>query len=134
MTLRISELEGVTAAIAAALQSAGLNDSAKLLVAAAHPKDRAELAVKLGIEERAVLELANRADLARIKGIGKVYSDMLEFAGVDTVMELQNRNPDNLYDKIKSVADEHHVQRPPTREQVHDWVAQAKALERALFY
>jgi len=134
MTLRISELEGITAEVAAALQSAGLNDSAKLLVAAAHPKDRAELAAKLGIEERAVLELANRADLARIKGIGKVYSDMLEFAGVDTVMELQNRNPDNLYDKIKSVADEHHVQRPPTREQVHDWVAQAKALERALFY
>jgi len=134
MTLRISELEGITAEVAAALQSAGLNDSAKLLVAAAHPKDRAELAAKLGIEERAVLELANRSDLARIKGIGKVYSDMLEFAGVDTVMELQNRNPDNLYDKIKSVADEHHVQRPPTREQVHDWVAQAKALERALFY
>ena len=70
---------------------------------------------KLGIEERALLELADLADLARIKGIGTVYSDLLEFAGVDTVMELAGRNPDNLYDRIMEVAADHSVRRTPRR-------------------
>lgn len=134
MAVRISELVGVSEDLGAALRAAGLNDSDKLLVAAGQPKDRQELAAKLGIADRALLELANRSDLARIKGIGKVYSDLLEFAGVDTVMELAGRNADNLYDKIMEVAGGHSVQRTPRRDQVHDWVAQAKELPRAIHY
>ena len=134
MALKISELEGVTPAIASALEGAGLNDSTKLLEAAGQPKERAELAQKLGIEERALLELANRADLARIKGIGKVYSDLLEFAGVDTVMELRTRNAENLYKKMNEVAGEHHVQRTPHLDEVKDWIEQAKQLDRAIHY
>ena len=38
-----------------------------------------------------VLELINRADLARVKGIGSIYANMLEVAGVDTVKELAQR-------------------------------------------
>lgn len=41
-----------------------------------------------GVAVEAMLELANRADLARIKGIAGVYSDLLEEAGVDTIKEL----------------------------------------------
>jgi predicted flap endonuclease-1-like 5' DNA nuclease len=134
MALRINELEGVTLEIGAALVEAGLNDSDKLLAATAQPTDRAKLAARLGIEDRAVLELANRADLARVKGIGQIYSDLLEFAGVDTVAELRQRNADNLFDKLVEVAGGHHVQRLPRRADVHDWVAQAKRLERAIFF
>jgi len=43
------------------------------------------LAEHAGVESRAILELANRADLARVRGIGGVFSDLLEQAGVDTV-------------------------------------------------
>ena len=99
----------------------------KLLAAAATPADRKALAAKLGVDEKEVLELANRADLARIKGVGKVYSDLLEWAGVDTVAELAQRNPDNLFEKIVSAANEHFVQRLPRSQDVADWVAQAKA-------
>ena len=134
MALRISELVGVSEKLGVVLRAAGLNDSDKLLVAAGQPADRIELAQKLGISERALLELANRADLARVKGIGRVYSDLLEFAGVDTVKELAGRNADNLFDRIRSVAGEHSVQRIPRRDQVHDWVAQAKTLPRAIHY
>ena len=71
MSLNVTELYGVTPEIASALKSAGLTDSDKLLAAVAQPKDRTELAKKLGIDARALLELGNRADLARIKGIGR---------------------------------------------------------------
>lgn len=134
MALKINQLQGVSVEIAAALKSAGLNDSDKLLAATAQPQERAQLAERLGIDERTLLELANRADLARIKGIGRVYSDLLEFVGVDTVAELAQRNPDNLYEKILAMAGEHMVQRVPRREQVADWIQQAKELGRGIFY
>ena len=44
-----------------------------------HNAPQAELAKKLDIDARALLELGNRADLARIKGIGSVYSDRVFF-------------------------------------------------------
>lgn len=134
MALKLNQLQGMSVEIAAALKSAGLNNSDKLLTAAAQPQERAQLAERLGINERALLELANRADLARIKGIGRVYSDLLEFVGVDTVAELAQRNPDNLYEKILAMAGEHMVQRVPRREQIVDWIQQAKELGRGIFY
>jgi predicted flap endonuclease-1-like 5' DNA nuclease len=134
MALKINQLQGVSVEIASALKSAGLNNSDKLLAAIAQPLERAHLAERLGIAERSLLELANRADLARIKGIGQVYSDLLEFVGVDTVAELAQRNADNLYEKILSMAGEHMVQRVPRREQVADWIEQAKQLGRGIFY
>jgi hypothetical protein len=134
MSLKVTDLHGVPPALADALREAGLADSDRLLAAAATPDGRAQLAARLGIEPRAVLELANRADLGRIRGIGVVYSDLLEFAGVDTVAELATRNPDNLYQKIVSVSNEHAVQRLPRPPDVTDWVAQVKLLPRALEY
>lgn len=134
MGVRITQLEGMTPELAQALRAIGLNNSDKLLAAAAQPQGRAQLADRLGLDERAVLELANRADLARIKGIGRIYSDLLEAAGVDTVVELAQRNPDNLFDKLIEVAARHHVRRLPRRAQVHDWIEQAKQLPRALYH
>ena len=134
MALKIDELFGVREELAAGLRAAGLNDSDKLLAAAATPQQRSELAGKLGVDSKEVLELANRSDLARIKGVGKVYSDLLEWSGVDTVAELAQRNPENLLAKINEMAAEHIVQRLPTQANVSDWVSQAKALPRMLQY
>lgn len=134
MALVVTELRGVAPALVGALREASLADSDKLLAAATTPDARTQLATRLGIEPRAILELANRADLGRIRGIGVVYSDLLEFAGVDTVAELATRNPDNLYQKIVEVAADHPVQRLPRPADVSDWVAQAKALPRAIEY
>jgi predicted flap endonuclease-1-like 5' DNA nuclease len=134
MPLPITELYGVREDLSAKLRAAGLHNSDQLLAKCAQPKDRAALAAQLGIDAKEVLELANRADLARIKGIGRVYSDLLEWTGVDTVAELAQRNPDHLYDKVVEAAGEHFVKQLPTRKAVADWVAQAKALPRVLSY
>lgn len=134
MALRVAEIFGVREDINAKLLAAGLSNSDKLLAAAATPQARQELAAKLGMDAKEVLEMANRADLSRIKGIGSVYSDLLEWAGVDTVAELARRNPENLFNKIVEVAGEHFVQRLPRAASVTDWVEQAKALPRMLEY
>ena len=87
------------------------------------------------MSEKEVLELANRADLARVKGIGKVFSDLLENAGVDTVKELAQRKPANLHTKLAEVnTEKKFAKRAPTMAEVTDWVDQAKALPKTLKY
>ncbi len=131
---KIEELRGATPRLAEALQGKGIEDSEALLAAAGLAAGRAALAKDLGVEERRILELCNRADLVRIRGVGSVYSDLLEFAGVDTVVELAQRNADHLFAKIEEVSDQHSVKRIPRLADVHDWVAQAKAMDRKVFY
>lgn len=82
-----------------------------------------------------ILEWVNHADLWRIKGVSEEYSDLLEEAGEDTVVELAQRKPDNLYEKMAEVSmAKKLVRRLPSPKQVTDWVAQAKKLPRAVSY
>ena len=88
----------------------------------------------LGLQERVVLG-DHPLDLARVKGIGVKYSDLIEQAGVDTVPELAQRNPANLTAKLAEVNEEKHlVEEVPSEKQVESWVAQAKELPRVITY
>jgi len=135
MATAIKDLKGMTDAIAAALKERGIADSEQLVQAAATPAQRKELAAACGCGTRDLLELANRADLSRIKGVSGVYSDLLEAAGVDTVKELATRRPDNLHAKIIETNETKKLtERPPTASAVEGWVAQAKELPKVLTY
>jgi predicted flap endonuclease-1-like 5' DNA nuclease len=71
----------------------------------------------------------------RVRGVGEEYSDLLEKAGVDTVVELAQRNSENLYKKMIEVnAEKKLVRRPPSHSMVDQWVQQAKALPRKVSY
>ena len=135
MSVTLGELRGITDAVMSALKSQGLADSNALLEAAKTPAGRKSLASAAGVESSVILELANRADLARIKGIGRVYSDLMEEAGVDTVKELAKRSPANLHVKLIEInTTRQFTQRPPSVDQVSDFVEQAKGLPGMLEY
>lgn len=135
MSLTLGELRGITDAVLNALKGQGISDSASLLEATRTPADRKALASASGVDAKIILELANRADLARVKGIGRVYSDLMEEAGVDTVKELAERDPKNLHAKlIKINSVRQFTQRPPSVEQIGDFVEQAKNLTYILEY
>lgn len=135
MTTAVKDLRGITDTIVAKLKEKGIKDNEKLLAVAAAPAQRKELATHCGCDARAILEIANRADLARIKGVSGVYSDLLESSGVDTVKELATRRPDNLHVKILGTNKEQGLTgRPPTAAAVADWVKQAKELPKLLSY
>ena len=96
---------------------------------------RREFAQKLGVEEKMVLEHANRCDLARIVGVGRAFSNLLENAGVDTVLELAKRVPENLRVKlVETNVGKRYSHRNPNLKEVKKWVAQAKRLHKALEY
>lgn len=131
----IKKIEGIGEEYARRLKELGINTVEALLERGATPQGRAEIAEKTGISPKLVLEWVNHADLFRIKGIGEEYADLLEEAGVDTVPELAQRNPDNLYEKIVEINREKKlVRRLPTAAQVRNWVEQAKNLPRVVQY
>jgi predicted flap endonuclease-1-like 5' DNA nuclease len=131
----ILNIEKIGPANAEKLRAAGLPTVEKLLAAGATPAGRKKIAQECSVSEHFVLEWVNRADLHRINGIGEEYSDLLEVAGVDTVVELARRNPEHLYQKLVEVnAATARVRRLPTAAQVADWVKQAAALPRLVTY
>ncbi|HIE39093.1 MAG TPA: DUF4332 domain-containing protein [Anaerolineales bacterium] len=132
---KLEVIEGIGPVYAEKLRAAGVGSVEALLRAGATPEGRRELAEKTGIGDELIMDWVNRADLMRIRGVGEEYSDLLEKAGVDTVVELAQRNPDNLYEKLLGVNEEKRlVRRVPSRKMVAEWVEQAKGLPRVISY
>ncbi len=132
---KISIIEGIGQAFEEKLKAAGVNSIEALLKTCATKKGRTELAEKTGITEKLILKWTNHADLARIKGIGGEYSELLEAAGVDTVPELAVRKAENLFKKMQEInSAKSLVRKLPTEAQVEGWIKQAAALPRVMQY
>jgi len=132
---KLIDIEGVGPAYAAKLQKAGVRSAVSLLARGGTPAGRKEIAAKSGISDALILEWVNHVDLFRIKGVGSEYADLLEAAGVDTVVELAQRNPEQLQAKLLSAnAGKKLVRRPPGFSQVRNWISQAKKLPRKVSY
>ena len=128
-------IEGIGPVYAAKLIEIGINNVDDLLEKGANPKGRQEIAEASGISHDLILRWVNHVDLFRIKGVGSEYADLLERAGVDTVVELATRNPTNLLATIETVNEEKKlVRKLPVLNQVEDWVEQAKGLPRKISY
>jgi len=133
----IIDIEGIGPVYNKKLKAIGVATTEKLLELGGTPKGRKNLAEKTGIGDALILEWVNLSDLYlyRIKGVGSEYSDLLEEAGVDTVVELSKRVPKNLFDKMVEInTAKKLVRKMPVEKQVADWVDQAKKLPRLVSY
>lgn len=132
---KLLDIEGIGEVYASKLTAAGVRSAEDLLKKGATPAERKEVAEKANVSDALVLEWVNHVDLYRIKGVASEYSDLLEESGVDTVPELAQRNPVNLFKKMMEVnVAKKLVRKMPTQSQVEDWVAQAKKLPRVINY
>ena len=128
-----SEIEGIGEGDSTKLEEAGITSLENLLKTCCEKKHRKEIAEKSGISEKLILNWVNRADLSRINGVSTQYANLLKYAGVDTVPELAQRNPENLQSKMAEVNEEKNlVRKVPTASQVQNWVEQAKELPRVV--
>jgi predicted flap endonuclease-1-like 5' DNA nuclease len=133
--MRIVQIEGVGRLYAEKMAQLGIRTTDQLLAVGATHQGRAELAQKTGVSYKLILAWVNRADLMRISGIGEEYSDLLEESGVDTVVELRNRNPANLHARlIETNAKRKLVRRVPSLREVTSWIDYAKKLPPGIFY
>ncbi len=130
---KLSQIEGIGKKFAAKLEKAGISSLEILLKKGSKKKGRKELAKTTGVSEKLILNWVNRADLARIQGIGTQYADLLEASGVDTVPELAKRKPENLEQKMEEVNKKKKlVRRPPGLARIKSWSAQAKKLPKVI--
>ncbi len=120
---------------AAKLHEAGIDKPSDLLARAATPLGRKELAEATGLSNATILAGVKKMDLMRIRGVGVKHGALLLAAGVDTVPELAQRNPQNLHAALRSVnADKQIVVDMPKEAEVADWVERAKTAPRIIIY
>ena len=132
---KLEMVEGIGPKYAASLRKAGVASTGDLLKKGATPAGRKKIAADSGITGKLVLEWVNHCDLYRITGVGEEYADLLEAAGVDTVVELAKRNPEALHAAMAQTnLKKKLVRQMPGIKQVKGWVAQAKKLPRVITY
>jgi predicted flap endonuclease-1-like 5' DNA nuclease len=132
---KITDIEGIGEVYGEKLAAAGIHSQEDFLEKGASPSGRKAIEEASGISHTLIMKWINRADLARINGIGEEYADLLEESGVDTVPELAQRNPENLLAKMQEVNDAKQlVRQMPYLKNVEKWVAEAKELPRVLSY
>lgn len=135
MANSIIDIEGIGPVYKEKLSKAGIKTVNGLLEKGASRKGRKEIADLSGIDEGRVLDFVNMADLFRIKGIASQFAELLKAAGVDTVKELRNRNPENLHQAlVETNATKKLTRVVPALSQVQGFVEQAKALDPIVTY
>lgn len=131
----LTKIEGIGKAYAKKLNEAGIRSIEALLEAGGSSKGRKDLVDKTGIADGLILNWVNRSDLFRVPRVGEQYSDLLEEAGVDTVVELGKRKPENLLAKLAEINQEKKlVNRLPSLKMVEGWVKAAKDLPPKIRY
>ena len=126
----IEEIEGIAEANAAKLAPAGIKTTKHLLEKCASAKGRKEVSEITGVTTKTLLKWADTADLMRISGIGKQFSELLKASGVDTIKELRQRNAENLAAALEELnAEKKLAKSVPSASQIADYIEKAKAME-----
>lgn len=129
----IAEIEGIGPASAAKLEAIGITTVEGLLEKGASKDGREEIAATSGASEADVATWVKHADLMRVKGVGPQFSELLQAAGVDSVLELADRNAENLAAKLDEVnAEKNLTNRVPNAEALAEMIEFAKGLPRVI--
>ena len=117
------------------LKWAGIDTVEILLERGSTRRDRQIIAGETGISSKRILEWVNHVDLFRISGVGEDYAVLLEAAGVNTILELSQRDPEELTVSIAFINQEKDlVRRQPALAVVKRWVKEARKLPQLIEY
>ena len=109
------------------LRRARVRTTVTFLQIASTRSGRALLTKETGITSPKLLHWAKRAELMKIKNLGRDYADLLEAVGVESVADLKRRNPDSLHEmmlntnQVKKIVD-----RMPSLKRVTKWIDDSK--------
>jgi predicted flap endonuclease-1-like 5' DNA nuclease len=135
LNLRVAYVGAISEEDAARLNAIGVSTTGDLLARGATRKGRQEMADRTGIDLKLILTWVNHVDLFRLRGVGEEFAQLLEASGVDTVVELAQRNPANLQVRMAEVNEAQQlVRQVPVQSQVERWVEEAKTLPRVVTY
>ena len=135
MSYPISTIDGLGPHAQAKLKAQGIRTTAALLEKASTVKARKALAARTNLTEQQLLAWANVADCMRIKGMGKAKAELLRAAGVSTVREFVQRNPERLAQAMKEANDTRKLVRVlPSEKSVAQLIQHARKLPLKISY
>lgn len=126
--MNIRQLRSIDPDLFNRLNSIGLMDFTILFDATLTADMLGEVAEKAGIDEEELINLAGRAQMMAIDGLGLVYSELLNVVGIRSVNQLSRCDPFELHARIKETAVNAKVGRVPNRATVEHWIEQAESL------
>ena len=133
--LPISKLRGLPFQARVALKVRRITTCSQLLRAAAAWEDRQTLARATRLPDDLLTQLVQRADMARVNGVGTVFGLMLEELGIRDVAAVAAQEPGSLHEQLRRYnRDERLARRSPTPEEVADWIDQARRLPPLVTY
>jgi hypothetical protein len=131
----ITEIQAIGADAAQILKRQGIRTTVGLLRSGKTPKQRLNIAEKVGIDDEHVLSWVTAADRMRVKGVGWEYAQLLLAVGVKTAKELKYRNPQKLVDQMVAANTKRRlVQVLPSVAMVSRWIDSAKKLPALIRY
>lgn len=127
--LPVTKLPGLSPFTRAALRAARITRCDQLLDAAADDERRRSLQRRTGLDLDTLVDLARRADMMRLHGVGSVFAMMLAELDVRDVSTVAMQDPVDLHHRLCALNQRLRVsRRSPTPDEVRDWVAQANGL------
>ena len=134
-SLPISKLRGVPQTVRVRLKARRITNCEQLIEAAGNADKRNKLSLSASLDLELLQVLVQRADMARVNGIGVVFSMMLEDLGIRDVQSLAAQSHADLHQRLRDYNQQQRLaRRAPTPEEVEDWVTQAKALTPVIDY
>ncbi len=125
----INSINGMSHQEATSLRRARVRTTSTFLQIAASRSGRALLSKETGISSPKLLHWAKRAELMKVKNLGRDYADLLEAVGIDSVSDLRRRNSNSLHEVITKVNNKSQiVNRLPSEKRVSGWIEEAKGI------
>ena len=126
----INLINGMTHIEATKLRRARVRTTVTFLQIASSRSGRALLTKETGISSPKLLHWAKRAELMKIRDLGRDYSDLLEAVGVESVSELKRRNPESLHESMSAINNKQEiVDRMPSLKRVTKWIEESKDID-----
>ena len=123
----IDSINGMTHTEATKLRRARVRTTVTFLQIASTRSGRALLTKETGITSPKLLHWAKRAELMKIKNLGRDYADLLEAVGVESVADLKRRNPESLHEMMNNANQAKKiVDRMPSLKRVANWIDDSK--------
>ena len=123
----IDSINGMTHTEATKLRRARVRTTVTFLQIASTRSGRALLTKETGITSPKLLHWAKRAELMKIKNLGRDYADLLEAVGVESVADLKRRNPESLHEMMHNANQANKiVDRMPSLKRVTNWIDDSK--------
>ena len=123
----IDSINGMTHTEATKLRRARVRTTVTFLQIASTRSGRALLTKETGITSPKLLHWAKRAELMKIKNLGRDYADLLEAVGVESVADLKRRNPESLHEMMHNANQAKKiVDRMPSLKRVTNWIDDSK--------